>query len=334
MNFLDAAYKVLKDSQKPLRYTEITARALAKGLLDTRGQTPESTMGSRLYVDVKKPNSRFRQVGQGLFALRRAEDGDIETRIDAINRRTEQSLMERLLSMPPDRFEVLVGELLRALGFEEDTIQITTRSNDGGIDVRGVLNAAGVTKINAAVQVKRWKRNIPAPVIQALRGALTVHEQGIVVTTSRFSSGAIAEAQAHGKTPISLIDGTRLVELLIEHAIGVKGEDHRVLSLDDDYWSVIDKPDVEETITAPNATKPPPSLAYPMMIRGKVDDRYHYAELIGATGRVSYAGVEYRSPSGAGMAATQWKSCNGWVFWRFQDAESGEWRVIDVLRNG
>jgi len=56
MTFLDAAYEILKQAGQPLHYTLIAQRALAAGLLDTRGQTPEATMGSRLYVDTKRPD--------------------------------------------------------------------------------------------------------------------------------------------------------------------------------------------------------------------------------------------------------------------------------------
>ena len=72
MNFLDAAFEILRQADKPLRYTEITARAQAAKLLSTKGQTPEATMGSRLYVDAKRPNSRFQQISRGVFALKEA----------------------------------------------------------------------------------------------------------------------------------------------------------------------------------------------------------------------------------------------------------------------
>ena len=144
--------------------------------------------------------------------------------------------------MLPDRFEALIGELLIALGFEEERLRVTSYSNDGGIDVRGVLNAGNITEVNAAVQVKRWKNNIQAPVVQSIRGSLVVHEQGIVITTSKFSKGAIAEAQAPGKVRISLVDGEQLLDLLIAHKIGVKAEAFTVYSIDQDWWGGIANP--------------------------------------------------------------------------------------------
>lgn len=327
MNFLDAAYEVLKQAQEPLRYTEITARALSAGLIVTKGQTPESTMGSRLYVDVKRPNSRFRQVGRGVFTLAEQPSSSIKQRIDTLNRQTRSQLQKRLMQMSPERFEVLVGELLRALGFEEETIEVTTYRGDGGVDVRGVLNVSGITKINAAVQAKKWKRNIHAPTVQALRGSLTVHEQGIIITTSQFSKGAIAEAQAPGKVPISLIDGKTLISLLLEHSIGVTSDQHTVYSLHEEWWSEVVLEETEvvaETIL--------PQITYPCPIRATARGQTFEAQLLDASGRVLYNGVEYKSPSGACMAATEWKSCNGWTVWRYQNPKTGNWHAIDELR--
>jgi restriction system protein len=327
MNFLDTAYEILKQAKEPLHYSEITRRGLTAGILDTKGQTPEASMGSRLYVDTKRPGSRFRRVRRGVFALAEAQPSDISQRIETINRQTRAQLRKYLMEMSPDRFEALIGELLLALGFDEETIEVTSYGGDGGIDVRGVLNAGDIAEVNAAVQAKRWKRNIQAPVVQALRGSLVVHEQGIIITTSQFSTGAVAEAQAPGKVRISLIDGEKLLELLIEHRIGVTAEQHTVYSLDEEWWGdIIGEPE-------PVLAKPvPPPVSYPLLIQATPHGQTVQAELLDASGRVRYDGAEYRSPSGAGQAATGWKACDGWRFWLYQHPETREWRGIDELR--
>ena len=92
MTFLDTAFQILNQAGQPLHYSDITRRGLAAGLLDTTGQTPEATMGSRLYVDTKRPNSRFRRVSRGVFALAEAQSSDISQRIDSINRQTRGEL--------------------------------------------------------------------------------------------------------------------------------------------------------------------------------------------------------------------------------------------------
>lgn len=69
--FLDAAYQVLKDIGHPLSQEDITKEALKRGLLETQGLTPEKTMGSLIYVDIKKKGaaSRFIKFSSNRFAL-------------------------------------------------------------------------------------------------------------------------------------------------------------------------------------------------------------------------------------------------------------------------
>jgi restriction system protein len=331
MTFLDAAHEILKQAGAPLHYADIASRALAAGLLDTRGQTPEATMGSRLYVDTKRAGSRFRRVSRGVFALAEAQPSDIGQRMADLNRRARAELRKRLLAMPPDRFEALIGELLIAIGFDEATVHITSHSGDGGIDVRGVLRAGGVTDVNAAVQVKRCKRNVQAPTVRDLRGSLIVHEQGILITTSDFSSGARREASEPGKTRISLLDGEQLLDLLIRHGIGVTQEQHTLLSLDEEWWGEL-AGDMRPPENPPPIRPAPSPITYPLSLQATVHGQTVEAELLDATGRTRYAGIEYRSPSGAGQAASGWKSCNGWTFWHYRHPRTGDWRAIDELR--
>ncbi len=329
MNFLEAAFTILKQAQKPLHYTDIAQQALAAGILDTQGQTPEASMGSRLYVDTKKADSRFKRVKRGVFGLAETQTTGIAQRIETLNQQSRAELRQRLFKMPPDRFEVLISQLLTALGFEEETIEVTSYSNDGGIDVRGVLNAAGITKINAAVQAKRWKKNIQAPAIQNLRGALKVDEQGIFITTSQFSKGAIAEAEAPGKTPISLIDGDKLVRLLIQHEIGVVLERHTLHTLDEEWWGdVAGEP--ETSIISPEPVKL--AISFPLPIQAKYHGQLIEAELLTEMGKVRLNQLEYQTPSGAGKAATGWQSCDGWMFWKYQRPDSGNWEAINEIR--
>ena len=69
-----------------------------------------------------------------------------------------------------------------------------------------------VIRTRLAVQVKRWKSNVQAPVIQQVRGSLGTHEQGLIITTSDFSKGAREEATRANATPVGLMDGEQLVD--------------------------------------------------------------------------------------------------------------------------
>ena len=94
-----------------------------------------------------------------------------------------------------------------------------------------------VVRIKMAVQVKKWKlkNNIQAPVVQQVRGSLGAHEQGLIITTSDFSPGAIKEAAQTDKTPIALMNGEQLVMLLMEHGIGVHRSTPDLFEIDEEF---------------------------------------------------------------------------------------------------
>ena len=236
MTYLNAAYTILKTAGQPLHYAEITQRALAQKLITPQGLTPEATMGSRLYTDTKQEGSHFVRAGKGDFGLAQWQPKGIDAHVAEINTATRRQLTRLVLTMPPERFEVLIRELLIRMGFDENTVTVTPYSNDGGIDVTGVYRAAGLTDLSAAVQVKRWKDNVGAPVVTQLRGSLQVHQHGIIITTSDFSKSARAEADAPNKTRIGLINGVELIELLVKHQVGVIKRPLEVMALDDEYW--------------------------------------------------------------------------------------------------
>ena len=333
MNFLDAAYQIVKEAGQPLHYTEIAQRALSQKLISPKGQTPAATMGSRLYVDTKKENTRFKRVSKGYFSLaERSHSDEISQRVETINKLTRKKLSQLLHDMPADRFEALIGELLLAIGFDEDAVEVTRYHGDGGIDVRGVLQAGGITRINAAVQVKRWKANVSAPTVRNVRGALTTQEQGIIITTSDFSNGALQEATEIGKTPISLVNGSQLLDLLIEHGIGVNKEQHTVYSLDEEWWGELIGPTTTPAILPASAPESAVmAITFPRTVRAGNDPTIT-AELLDGNGRMVYNGQTYRSPSGAGKDASGWKSCHGWTYWRFCHPDTGAWHTIQELR--
>ena len=151
------------------------------------------------------------------------------SQIEQHNQQARKKTHDRLLSMPPKGFEELVSQLLVSLGFEN--VIVTNYSNDGGIDVRGTLVVGDVIRINMAVQAKRWKGNVQAPIVQQVRGSLGTHDQGLIITTSDFSPGATEEARRPNAVPVALMNGDQLVALLVEHNIGVHRISYELIEL-------------------------------------------------------------------------------------------------------
>jgi hypothetical protein len=61
MTFLAAAEAVLKSARCPLTTREVTELALKRGLIASKGETPEATMRATLYTAVR-PDSASKPV--------------------------------------------------------------------------------------------------------------------------------------------------------------------------------------------------------------------------------------------------------------------------------
>ena len=239
LSFTDAAERILSesDNQEPLHYKTITQRAIDQGLIRTDGRTPAASMYSMVWGEVRRQEERgqtprFDWHGRGMVGLTAWLPSEVVVLIEERNREVRQALLERARSGSPADFENLVGELLTAMGFEN--VAVTTISGDGGVDVRGILVVGGAVRIRMAVQAKRWKSNVPAPIVQQVRGSLGAHEQGLIITTSDFSGGAKKEAERADAAPVALIGGEQLAALLAEHQIGARVESYELYTLDED----------------------------------------------------------------------------------------------------
>ncbi len=225
LSFTDAAERILDAvGGKPVHYLDITRHALEHRMLDTSGKTPEATMYAQILTEVKRrqrrgEQQRFMILGKGMISSAKWQAKGLAYQVEEANKKARKELLKSVKAMNPGEFEDLIGRLLAAIGFEE--VEVTSRSNDGGIDVRGTLVVGDVIRTRLAVQVKRWKHNIQSPVIQQVRGSLGSHEQGLVITTSDFSKGAKEEAERANTTPVGLLNGEQLVALLVENEIGV-----------------------------------------------------------------------------------------------------------------
>ena len=132
--------------------------------------------------------------------------------------------------MEPSAFEQLIGRLLEEMNYQN--VEVVGQPGDGGVDVVAKIEL-GVTSVCEVVQAKRHKRTVQRKDLDALRGSLYRFNavRGTIVATSRFAKGAVEAAFAQGAAPITLIDGDKLIDMLIEHDIGVRKHPIEVLSL-------------------------------------------------------------------------------------------------------
>lgn len=183
----------------------------------------------------------------GLTYLRTTGDEDygsdynqVWTLIRQNENTVRESLRELLHSLDPIAFEHLIKRLLEEMNYQD--VDVTARSGDGGVDVVGNIEL-GITSVREVVQVKRHRNTIQRKDLDALRGSLYRFNavRGTIVTTSRFAKGTQEAAFATGAAPITLIDGDKLINLLIEYGIGVHKRTIELLEVDSEAITNFDK---------------------------------------------------------------------------------------------
>lgn len=138
---------------------------------------------------------------------RLASFGSPDTPVNSAN------LVDRLQTMNGLEFESFVANLFHGMGFAVETTQ---KSGDHGIDL--VMRKEGPL---IAVQCKRWSTPVGEPVVRDFFGSLmgAGAQSGYVVTTSTFTSQALAFAQ---DKRIELIDLDALMDLVTRSGTHVK----------------------------------------------------------------------------------------------------------------
>lgn len=163
-------------------------------------------------------------------------DDQLEQALTALRTATATELLESLLRISPHRFEVVVLDVLHGLGYgiSRDDLQRVGGSGDGGIDGVISLDKLGLEKVY--VQAKRWQNTVGRPELQAFYGALAGQKakRGVFITTSSFTNQALDFAKT--VEGIVVIDGMRLVHLMMDTEVGVTSRILKVPTLDTDYF--------------------------------------------------------------------------------------------------
>ncbi len=161
---------------------------------------------------------------------------------ETIRQETYDEILDTILTKTPMAFERLVVELLQKMGYGgavEKSGRVTQYVKDGGIDGEIYEDVLGLGRIH--IQAKRYNKAsaIGRPDIQSFAGALLGDNsnKGVFITTSRFSTDAIAYAQNLSNARIALIDGQKLAEYIYKYGLGVQIEQTiSIKKLDTDYW--------------------------------------------------------------------------------------------------
>lgn len=170
----------------------------------------------------------------------------IDSAVSQLHADVRGRLLDSILNQGPAFFERLVLDVLVRMGYggsAEEAAEHLGRSGDEGIDGRINQDALGLDQI--LVQAKRYapENVVSRQAIQAFIGSLAGQgvSKGIFITTSSFSTSAEEFVLRGSQTKIVLIDGPRLLDLMLDHKIGVRVERTvEVLDIDQNYFEEAD----------------------------------------------------------------------------------------------
>lgn len=250
---IDAISQVLQESKASLSIAGIYKKIVENNYYIFKAQDPQSVVRVELRkhclgVDFPTASSKkyFQILNDGTYCLiDQVQEPQIRTDVvsnKAIQNNAEsnyindlkelhseyvndfkEKVLSQLKDIDPTTFEFFCKKLLKVYGFKD--LVVTRAKRDGGIDGFGKLKV-GVTFLNVAVQCKRWKNtSVGRTEIDKFRGAIQGdYEQGILLTTSRFSPEALAASTKKGAVPIIPIDGSMIVDVMIEKKFGIDVE--------------------------------------------------------------------------------------------------------------
>lgn len=239
MSALTRAAAVEKPNRGFFKITEVGRTLLA----ENSGPITKKTLMALPAWDEYQPTTHGSDSTRSFEELEIDESDPFE-RIDSAVTEIEQAvaaeLLSKLRSGSPQFFERSVLDLLAAMGYGgiDKNITHTGRSGDKGID--GVLDQDELGLNRVHVQAKRYDEGntVGRPDIQQFIGALGDNSasRGVFVSSSRFSREARETAEKAGEK-IALIDGNRLVELMIRHKVGVQErKTFTLVEIDEDYF--------------------------------------------------------------------------------------------------
>ena len=161
---------------------------------------------------------------------------------NTIREELSKTLLNTIMECSPDFFEVLVIDLLLAMGYgydSKDSGLVVGRTGDGGID--GIINEDKLGFSQVYVQAKRWnpEHTVGSSEVQAFAGALLGKgaSKGLFITTSQFSKAARKYVEDQKTMRIVLVDGAELAKLMIDNDVGVSVQQvFKVMQLDSDYF--------------------------------------------------------------------------------------------------
>lgn len=217
---------------RPARAVYTTSPEGLKVVQSTEHITHKTLFQSPRYLEYQERSRKSRSKGGPAVKLPAQDEVTPLEALREANRQLLVALEEDVYTRLHEitdfyHFEKLVSQFVAALGYgggSAESIKLTKRSNDNGIDGIVWQDKLGFDRVY--LQAKKYgpTNKVGQSEIYEFSGALDAHgaAKGILLTTSEFTDGAKTEAPKARNKHIILIDGRQLASLMVQHNIGVE----------------------------------------------------------------------------------------------------------------
>lgn len=149
--------------------------------------------------------------------------------------RSQEFIHDLIAKLDWKQAEQLVAGVLRAMGYKT---RFTPRGTELGSDIFASPDGLGLEEPRIKVEVKKLSKDkIGAPAIRNFIGGMRNSDKGIYVSISGFTTEAVYEAE-RANFPITLIDSSLLVELIVENYEVLSPDIKSLIPLRRIYWPV------------------------------------------------------------------------------------------------
>lgn len=159
-----------------------------------------------------------------------------------MNNKLQENLLNRVHKLDSNLFESLALDII--IKTTDNRYKVyekikTGKTGDGGID--GVVYAykfdddLGLDD-RILMQAKNWNGGVGIDPIQRFKGSLNdvLADKGVFITSGYFTKSAIKFAKK-GKIRISLINGIKLVNIMIKNKLGILSKEYKII--DEEYFN-------------------------------------------------------------------------------------------------
>jgi len=244
MTFLTKGGLISKIAPRTYRTTGVGREFLLKHPTDITVATLEAIPGWEAAWDTRRKKREAAAIGESISSAdsTATPQEKIAREVVALDADLRGRLLTAVVEQPPAFFERLVLDVLIAMGYggsREDAAEHLGRAGDEGIDGRINQDSLGLDQI--LVQAKRYRpdRLVDRKEVQAFIGSLAGQgvAKGVFITTSGFAGTAQEFVLRGSATKIILVDGEKLIDLMLRHDIGVRVvERYEIKEIDQNYF--------------------------------------------------------------------------------------------------